>query len=228
MRKSLTGLFLSFFLLTAVGTAGAQDIITASDLFKLVSANYESFKDYTAKVSIVQNKETMTGLLVYKAPLSFRIDFSDPPKQVMVSDGLQLQVYLPRYSVTFTQELKKPDSAGAAGLATAQGLKLLRNYSISYLNGPDKEALEAGSAEMVYKLKLTSASELYRTLEVSISERDGAYYIRRFLGTTVGFATVQMDFQDLKVNQDIPDSRFKFDNPPNANIVRNFLFEPEG
>jgi len=229
MRKKFLMRVFSLLLFLIVGNLYSQDINTASDLFKKLSAAYEEIQDYTAKISILQNKESMAGNLSYKAPYFFRIDFTDPPRQVFVSDGKLLQIYLPRYSVTFNQQLRKPDDASPVGLATGQGLKLLKNsYSIGYLNGPEQEPLEEGSSEMVYKLKLNSSGELYRSMEMSIQVRDERYYIRRIIGNTVSSNTIQLDFQDIKTNQEIPLSKFQFDSPPSANTVRNFLFEPEG
>ncbi len=35
-----------------------------------------------------------------------------------------------------------------------------------------------------------------------------------------------MDFANMKTNQNIPDSRFQYDPPPFANVVEDFLFDP--
>ena len=214
-----------FFLLPL--TVPAQDIVTAARFFDTVSEKYGSVADYTAKVSIQQGKSSMDGTVLYKNPNKLRIEFSNPPGQVINSDGKTLTVFLPRYSVAFTQELKKRSDAAIAAMASKQGLNLLKSsYSIGYVTGPDPVPLDAGG-ESVVKLKLTwrSGSQAFRQLELSVSSLG---FIRRIIGVTAAQQTIQFDFSAIKTNIGIPDNRFDYDSPPTANMIHNFLFEPEG
>ena len=38
---------------------------------------------------------------------------------------------------------------------------------------------------------------------------------------------VVMDFQNVRINQGVPASRFVYDPPPYANVVQDWLFDPE-
>lgn len=215
-----------FFLLPFALTA--QDIVTAAQYFNTVSEKYGSVGDYTAKVSILQGKATLEGTLLYKNPNRLRIEFSNPAGQVINSDGKTLTVFLPRYSVAFTQELKKRSDAAIAAMASKQGLNLLKSsYSISYVTGPEAVPLDGTAGEQVVKLKLTwrSGSQAFRQLEISVSANG---FIRRIVGLTAAQQTIQFDFTGIKTNIGIPDTRFDYDSPPTANMIRNFLFEPEG
>lgn len=206
----------------------AQDIVTASKYFDTVSEKYGSVIDYSAKVSIAQGKTTMEGTLLYKNPNKLRIEFSNPSGQVINSDGKTLTVFLPRYSVAFTQDLKKRSDAAIAAMASRQGLNLLKSsYSIGYVTSPDPEPLDGTSGESVVKLKLTwrSGSQAYRQLEISVGANG---FIRRIVGITGGQQTLQFDFTSIRTNIGIPDTRFDYDSPPTANMIHNFLFEPEG
>jgi outer membrane lipoprotein-sorting protein len=208
--------------------AWAQDIVTASRYFDTVSEKYGSVADYSAKVSIVQGKTTMDGILLYKNPNKLRIEFSNPAGQVINSDGKTLTVFLPRYSVAFTQELKKRSDAAIAAMASKQGLNLLKSsYSIGYVTGPEPVPLDGTTGENVVKLKLTwrSGTQAYRQLEISIAANG---FIRRIIGITGGQQSLQFDFSSIKTNIGIPDTRFDYDSPPTANMIHNFLFEPEG
>jgi len=184
--------------------------------------------DYSAKVAIQQGKSLMEGNLLYKNPNKLRIEFTSPSGQVISSDGKTLTVYLPRYNVAFTQELKKRSDAAIAAMASKQGLNLLKSsYSISYVTGPETVPLDGTAGEPVVKLKLTwrSGNQAFRQLELSVNQ---AGYIRRILGITAAQQTIQFDFTAIKTNIGIPDTRFDYDSPPTANMIRNFLFEPEG
>lgn len=216
------------FLLLLPFAVHAQDIVTASRYFDTVSEKYGSVIDYSARVTITQGKTTMDGNLLYKNPNKLRIEFSNPAGQVINSDGKMLTVFLPRYSVAFSQDLKKRSDAAIAAMASKQGLNLLKSsYSIGYVVGPDPMPLDGTSGENVVKLKLTwrSGSQAFRQLEVSVAANG---FIRRIVGVTGGQQTLQFDFTAIRTNIGIPDNRFDYDSPPTANMIHNFLFEPEG
>ncbi len=206
----------------------AQDIVTAAQFFNTVSEKYGSVADYSARVSILQGKTPMEGNLLYRNPNKMRIEFSNPAGQVINSDGKTLTVFLPKYSVAFSQELKKRSDAAVAAMASKQGLNLLKSsYSISYVVGPEPVPLDGTSGENVVKLKLTwrSGSQAFRNLELSVASNG---FIRRIVGVTAAQQTIQFDFTAIKINIGIPDNRFDYDSPPTANMIHNFLFEPEG
>jgi outer membrane lipoprotein-sorting protein len=100
---------------------------------------------------------------------------------------------------------------------------LKNNYSVAYSVGPDPVPLEEGSDEMVIKLKFQSLSsnEGFTQLEIAF---DRQQMIRRVTGVS-GAKTLVMDYQDIRINQEIPDARFAYEAPANANVFRNFLFE---
>lgn len=217
-------------LLTAASFGGAQEIVTAANFFNQVSDRYGAVADYEAKIAITMEKSAMTGVLRYKSPHRVRIDFTDPQDQVINTDGKTLTVYLPRYSVSFTQELRKHSGVSVAAMASKQGLNLLKNnYSIAYSVGPAPVPLDdaQGKDEQVTKLKLTwrSSGEAFRQLEISVGANG---FIRRISGITVNYATVQFDFTGIRTNIGVPDNRFEYDDPPTSNRISNFLFDPEG
>ena len=201
--------------------------MTAENFFDRISEKYGEVKDYITGIKISLEKETMEGTLYYKNPNLLRIDFSVPAEQVMVTDGEKLTVYIPQYRVIMSQALKKRSSASVAAMASRQGLLLLkRNYAIAYLEGPNPVPLDEESDERVTKLKMTwrTNAEGFRELVLSIN---AAGLIRRIDAVTVGYQKIQFDFLDIRLNQNIPDARFKYDPPASANILENFLFEPE-
>jgi len=211
----------------------AQDILTAAAFFDRVSENYGGTEDYSAEISITStteadNRQNSGGVLVYRTPNRIRIDFEDPVGQVLVTDGEVLMVYIPVYNVVLQQNLRRRSEESLAGLASEQGLNLLkRNYSIAYLDTPDRVPLEEDSDEMVTKLKLDwrSTNEGYRQLILSIDED---FVIRRIVGVTVNYREVQFDFFDVQLNTGIPEARFDYEPPGSANLFTNFLFEGEG
>jgi outer membrane lipoprotein-sorting protein len=224
LRRALPALLL---LLLCAQALPAQEILTAESFFDEVSERYGKLQDYAARVSIAKGQEVMKGRLSYKTPNMLRIDFTDPAEQVLVTDGEELSVYIPRYEVILLQKLKRRSQAALANLVSAQGLTLLkRSYSVAYLIGQDWVPLEEGSKEMVKKLRLSSrsTSEGFRQVTLAVG-RNGL--IRRITGVTLNYEEFVMDLTDVVVNQNIPDTRFNYDAPAYANVYQNFLFDAE-
>lgn len=219
-------LLITLFLFLADLTFG-QEILTASQFFDSISSGYGTVKDYTARLSITAKDTEMEGTLFYRSPNLLRINFSNPKDQVINVDGETLTIYIPDQNVVMVQQLKKHNDASLAVMANEKGLQLLKKgYSVAYLKGPEPIPLDEGSKEMVVKLNLVwrGTDEGYRQIIMSVTE-DGL--IRRMKGITINYETFQYDFTEVRINQDLPDTRFKYDPPPSAYMMKNFLFEPE-
>ena len=219
--------FLIFSLFFCSFPAFSQEIVTAERYLELVSERYGTIRDYEANITIHSGSNEMFGNVSHLVPSFLRIDFTKPMEQVIVFNGELLTVYLPEYRVTLNQNITQSRRSGAsgAGMATAQGLSLLRrNYNPSYVTGPAPVPLDAGSGERVVKLRLTrrTVSEGYREIIVSINP--DTRLIRRLEGRTIADGLVQFDFSNVKINQGIPEQRFIYDSPASANIINNFLF----
>jgi len=215
------------FALLATICLSAQDILTAEQFFARVSDRYATIEDYEANISISNAKQPMTGKLYFKAPTLVRIDFSQPPEQVIVFDGERLVVYIPQYRAVLQQETGSAGlGAGAASLASREGLAMMkRNYSIAWESTPQMVDLDPGSTEKVYRMMLSrkSVSEGFKTIRVSVSE--SSLLIRRIEGWTVANERIGFDLTAVKLNQKIPAARFIYDAPASANVYNNFLFQ---
>jgi chaperone LolA len=216
-------------LLNGIFCANSQEILTAGDFFNRVAATYGAIADYQADVTITRAGVAMSGVIFQKTPNKLRINFSTPEEQVIVFDGKALVIYIPRYRVIMSQTVNvREQIAGGASLATREGLVLLkRNYSVAYLESPNYVPLdkESGRNEMVIKLRLIwrSTQEGFREIDIAVGANG---YIRRIIGITPESDSVQFDFKNIVVNQNIPDTRFEYDPPASANKFENFLFDP--
>jgi outer membrane lipoprotein-sorting protein len=205
----------------------SQEIITAERYLEMVSERYGAIRDYEARIAIHSGNTEMFGTISHLSPSFLRIDFTKPTEQVIAFNGETLTVYLPEYRATLNQSItpSRRPAAGAANLATAQGLALLRrNYIPSFVTGPDASPLETGSDEPVVKLRLSrrSVSEGFREIILNINPT--TRLIRRIEGRTIADTMVRFDFSDIKINQGIPEQRFIYDSPASANNYNNFLF----
>jgi outer membrane lipoprotein-sorting protein len=225
LKKAIWILQTLVILLLAPVALSAQDILTAEVFFDEISDRYGKIQDYTASVAITQGETVMKGKLYYKTPNLLRIDFSEPADQVLVANGEELTIYIPRYEVILLQKLKRRSQAALATLASEQGLNLLKkNYAVAYLTGPGFVPLETGGSEVVRQLKLTSRStaEGFRQITLAVG-RNGL--IRRMTGVTLNYQEFVLDLTNILTNQNIPDTRFQYDSPPYANVYQDFLFD---
>ena len=216
------------FLILPVFVGLTQDLVTPSDYFRQASAKFGAIEDFQADVTIRiatdEEGEPMVGKLIYKRPNKLRIDFSSPREQVLAVNGEMLTVYVPRYSYVLEQRLQRRSDSMVSMMASEKELSYLQsNYSVAYAVGPDPVPLDEGSKEMVVKLKFQSLSsaEGFRQLEIAFDQN---HLMRRVTGST-GSKTIILDYKNIKLNQDIPDARFNYDPPANANVYRNFLYE---
>jgi len=220
---------LLFTILVVTSGVYSQAIFTAIDFFNQLSNTYATVEDYQANITITRGSNVMSGVLFHKSPGLLRINFSNPQEQVIVFDGKRLLVHIPRLRVTMSQHISPRNQiTSGASIASREGLALLRrNYSVAFLESPNQVPLDrgAGANEMVTKLRFVwrSTQEGFRQIDVSVGSNG---YIRRVIGVTPENDVVQFDFQNIIVNQGIPDARFNYTPPPAANVFENFLFEP--
>ena len=220
------GLILVFLLIINPAFLFGQ-IMSAERYLEMVSNHYGTIRDYEANIAIRQGNSDMAGRVSHLAPSLLRIDFTRPAEQVIIFNGERLVVYLPEFRAVLNQEISssRRTGVGGAGMASAQGLILLRrNYVPSFVTGPNPEPFEPGSSEMVMRLRLTrrTISEGFREIILTINH--STMLIRRIEGRTIADSEVRFDFTNIRTNVNIPDHRFVYDTPPMANMYNNFLF----
>ena len=219
-------LLISFCALFVSTVLFAQNITTASAYFKTISEYYGTIKDYEVDFEIKIEKAESAGKLSFKAPNLVRMDYTNPPEQVICFNGDILTIYIKEPAEAVLQQQVTPDNTNnAATLSTPQGLSLMsRYYTVAYETGQNPEPLEEGSDEMVVKLILTrkSASEAFRYIKLSIN--NDTKLIRRIEAVTPKGEEFVFNFFDYALNQNLSEQRFVYDAPSSANNYNNFLF----
>jgi len=229
LRKISFTIILAIFILILVPvTVSSQQILTALEYFDTIGANYSEITDYIASYTWTDEAGSMVGTLFFKRPNLIRIDFESPEDMVLVSNGELFMVYVPTFNVVLQQELRDIPGEAPGGLATPDGLALMRrNFTIAYLEGPEPVPMEEDSDLLVTQLRLDrkQVTEGYRQIVLNVDE---AGFIRRIVGTKVDWEEVQLDLDDIAINQNIPDARFDYTPEADASLYENFLFQPEG
>lgn len=230
----------------------ARDLVTATAFFEDVARRYKAIEDYQANVVIATRRigrvtddgaqsgvtwcgserrevelSRMEGALSFKRPDLLRIDFAVPAGQVLVSNGELLTVYIPALDYIIEQRLTAAATPAAASLsssvASVLGLRFLRaNYGIAYEKGPDPVPLGDGSGQQVVRLLLERRvpEEAFETIEVAVGENR---LMRCIVGEYRSGDRVAVEFRAVRTDQSIPDARFQYDPPPDANVYRDLL-----
>jgi outer membrane lipoprotein-sorting protein len=220
----------AFLAFLASLSAAAQEIVTADQFFNQVSERYGQVQDYSCAIAIQAGRRTMKGELAFKSPSFLRIDFRDPPDQVIAFDGKTLTVYVPELRAVLSQTAsdKAGGAATGASLASREGLKMMkRSYTIAYESSPAPVPLDEGSAEtaVVLVLNRRTVAEGYKTIKLYVSPE--AKLIRRIRGWTLAGEELVFDFSGVKTNLGIPASTFVYESPASANVYNNFLFKSD-
>ncbi|EEF84777.1 LolA family protein [Borreliella spielmanii] len=194
--------------------------ISANQYFEEIYAKYQNIGDMQATINFTLKGLKQTGVLLYKFPDKFIINL-DSNNQVFVSDGEFLTVYVPSLGTSFKQQLIKGSSGG--GL-----MKVLNSeYSVSYTNSPNLEALD--SSDSGKYIKLTFSRKLYKgaaTINSFIIAFTPDGIIRRITAyPTSGGREIVIDLAAVKFNVGILDSKFNYDPPKSSNKVDNFLYD---
>lgn len=225
-KQSLQIIFVSVILLIGgIGQVFAQNITTAAKFFQSVSEYYGTIKDYEATMNITAGRSQMAGQVSFKRPNLLRIDFTNPKEQVILFNGDTLTIHLPGISSNLKQSVSPSTDQAGMNLATPQGLALMsRYYSVAYEVGQDPVPLSESNPEQVIKLVLypRNSSEGFRRIKLAVVPE--TKLIRQVEALTTQGQTFVFYFYNYNLNQNIPDQRFVYDAPSDANNFNNFLF----
>lgn len=221
---------LVFMCVMAWSLSGQAQQETADAFLKRVSNNYAGLKDYRARLVMTKQGVIQVGTLYYVAPDRLKIEYTSPARQVLLITTDLLQLYLPQYEVIMEQRLSNKSLDDMGGIGAGRGLEILqKNYSVSYLNTSRSQPLAPGSGEMVIKLQFRWRvnNEGFRSLEISVDPQ--TLLIRRVVGVTSLFETLQFDFTNIRLNSNIPKTIFTVDLDDTSRVNRypDFIYGTE-
>ena len=240
-------------MVAAADVSAARELVTAKAFFEDVARRYAAIEDYQANVVISTRRigriaddgsqagttscgskmrevelSRMEGALSFKSPDLLRIDFTRPAGQVLVSNGEMLTIYVPALDYVMEQRLTRGATPAAASLssnlaASVLGLRFLRaNYGIAYESGPDPVSLGDASGQQVVRLRLERRvpEEAFETIEIAVGDDK---LIRCIVGEYRSGDRVTIEFRAVRTDRSIPDARFQYESPPDANVYRDLL-----
>ena len=195
------------------GDPDAASIVRrAADAYSRVRSMKAAFVQRTENPLLGQTT-TSRGIMYQRRPDRFKLSFTDPAGDVIVSDGRYFWIYYP--SVDAKQVMRAPVSEAGAGAVDLQAQFLGdtdRRFTAT-LEGT--EAVNGRSAHVVTMLPRENLG--YRRLKVWIDARD--HLVRRFEITENNENVRRFDLSDVQINPQLEESIFRFAMPAGARIV---------
>ncbi|HEY1405864.1 MAG TPA: outer-membrane lipoprotein carrier protein LolA [Spirochaetota bacterium] len=234
MKKRSTRLFISAFVLLALVAFGTHtafaikfDFTTVSDVVKSVKKRYGEIECYSAEFKITSDKggkkTVQQGYVKSKYPDKLLVEFSIPAGQRIVANDRTMWIYMPSLNVVAEQDLNNADASLFSG--TKSGLSRLFNKFHYKFDAKDQPSADAdGKKYYTLFLKQKESRSGYRTLKLWISED---YLIKKAVGETSSGKKVEIEFSNIKTNENFPNGIFKFDVPSQARVIKNPMMAEE-
>lgn len=226
MRARLFFILTASFLAVSTSFLGAQE--TAVDYFRSVSKFYKGVEDYSGNVTMRFSGKVQRGKIYYKQRGKLLIQYSSPAGQILVVTPSQMQLYVPRYGITFTQDFTQGAKEGSSTtlLSLSSGLdRLVDSFGVAYTASPGYVLLSGANVQVRRVTITTKGYGGFKNIVFSILSNN---VIRRVTGTlTNGRDTVQIDYTGIALNEGIPDARFEDAVPESSsgNDYDHFLYK---
>jgi outer membrane lipoprotein-sorting protein len=223
----LTTLVLLFSFFAVNAFAYKFDFVTVSDVVNNIKKNYSKLESYQANFTILsakgEKKMTQTGVLRFKSSDKLLMEFYQPSRQKIVSNGQMMWIYIPSMNVVAEQDLMTDSGLFTSG--SEAGLnRLFSKYHYRFASKDEPETMKDGSKMYTLVLKQKESRGGYKTINLWISE---SYFIVKAEGFTSSGKKVEITLSDIKTNVDLPNGIFKFDIPATARVIKNPMISEE-
>lgn len=231
-RKYLTVFFIIFFVFifsfNNISFGYKFEFTTVSDIVKRVKDRFGALESYQADFQVISEKlgtkVYKNGKIYYKNSNKMLLEFTKPQGQKIISDGKTMWIYIPSMNVVAEQDLKS-DSDSIFSSGTQSGLKrLFSKYHYKFASKTQPEKQSDGSMEYTLFLKQRETRSGFRTMKLWISED---YLITRAFGESSTGKNVEIKFEGINTKESVPNSKFSFDIPSNARVIKNPMISEE-
>jgi outer membrane lipoprotein-sorting protein len=225
-------IYITFLFLSLAIICPQDDLIGPKNLMEKLSEQFKNnVKDFKADIKWTTGDTVWTGKIFFKNPQKLKVEFKDPPNQVICTNGYELWVFIPALSAILHQnildkEKKKNDDGSVETIKNPILLslvgydKFLSDYSIEYDGVKEKVAFKD---TQVYKLKLIrwkSSRNGINTIYLLIQDNG---IIRQIKGITASFRQITIDYDNVTTNSNIGDMLFNYEPPAHATVIDDFM-----
>ncbi len=231
IKKVIFPLFLMFALCMPLMSQDAYrfEFETVSDVVRRTKDEFSKVKSYSADFSISTKKGSVAtvqkGTLKSLRPNYLIIDFSEPQRQRIVSDGKMMWIYIPSMNVVAEQDLKD-DSGTVFSPGSYVGLKrLFAKYHYKFSSKTQPETAADGKQYYTLSLSQKESRSGYKTIKLWIAKDN--YMIMRAEGETAAGKLVDITFSNISTSGNYSKGMFKMDIPSGAKVIKNPMISEE-
>lgn len=211
---------LALMLVAALGApVFAQTPPPAAELAAALQKKYDGIRDFTADFvqlyqgGVLRRKpQPESGTVFVKKPGKMRWNYKSPEEKIFVSDGRQIQLYVPADKQVVVSEVPTDDRATSAVLFLMGRGHLTRDFTVSYGEGGTDQTWvlklvpKARQADFDWLL-LTVDRKSLQIRELTAGDEQG------------GRSTFQ--FRNFKENPGVSDKTFAFTPPRGTDVVKS-------
>ncbi len=227
MKKTLLQGIGIFLLLTLILLDSAL-AIDVNEIAKNFRKKYESVKNFSAnfeQTTIVANtKRVARGKLSFQKPNLLRQEYSDPANpenitQLIVADGKIIWSYTPLINQITKQELMQDEDRMELLPGFGRSLENVdKNYSLSLMADELAEKNGIHVVELTPKNQAFGSSTMFDVLQVWIRDVDSVPVQFKYKDHK-NETTFVLSFKDVKINENLDESVFKFEPPKGVQII---------
>jgi outer membrane lipoprotein carrier protein len=203
----------------AASAAAQQAQPPAADVAAELQRKYDSIRDFSADFTqtyeggVLRRKANAErGTVFIKKPGKMRWNYKSPEEKVFVSDGRQMQLYVPADRQVVVSDVPAEDRATSAILFLMGRGNLVRDFDIRHADGATDSTyvlrLDPKIRQTDYDwLQVTIDRKSFRILELTAGDQQG------------GRSTFR--FSNFKENPGVSDKTFAFTPPRGTDIVKS-------
>jgi outer membrane lipoprotein carrier protein len=199
----------------AAAPDGNLDLQTVIDRMQ---KRYDQAKDFRARFSqnysraVVGRSTLSTGTVAFKKPGRMRWDYDKPEPRMFVSNGQVMWLYEPTEKQAFKQDLKNSQLPAALAFLMGKG-KIADEFDVAFA----KAAKQGRPGD--YRLALTpkQPQSAYKSILFVVDPKE--FLVRETVLVDPQGNTNHFIFDDLEVNDKVPDTLFKWTPPAGVRVV---------
>lgn len=200
--------------------AASQPVMDKNEIVKRVEKRFESMNSFTAgfrqtffNASLGEMEESQ-GEMAVKKPLKMSWKYNKPLRQTIISDGKSIYFYVPKDKQVMVEKLGNMFTSRSPALFLAGNRKLSELFNIDLDKTPNKDRINGQVA-----LSLLPKEESISVTRIVVRVDPEDFTIRSFTLYDWAGNRTEIEFFDMKINEEISDSVFKFEKPKGVEQV---------
>lgn len=191
----------------------------ADDIASALQRKYDAIRDFSADFTQLQEGGVLRrkspperGTLYVKKPGKMRWNYKSPEEKVFVSDGRQMQLYVPADKQVIVSQVPSDDRATGAVLFLMGKGNLTRDFAVAHGSGATDETY-------VLRLQPKARQADYDWLQLTVDRK--SLQIRELTAGDQQGGRSTFQFTNFKENTGVSDKTFAFTPPRGTDVVKS-------